>query len=154
MDVDCRIFGQDVEPPAAKWLPAKLAQAAHRLGVRKGHLSVAIVGDRRMASVHQQFSNTPGTTDVLTFDLREPGQKTLEGELILCRDQARRQARQRGHDTRTELLLYAVHGLLHLLGHDDHDPTKCRRMHALEDQVLTSLGLGKVFTAPPARNAK
>lgn len=153
LDIDCRIFGRDVDPPAGRnggWLEQHLARAARRLGVRKGRLSVAIVGDRRMATLHQRFSNTPGTTDVLTFDLREPGQHTLEGELILCRDQARRQARRRGHDVRLELLLYAVHGLLHLLGHDDHHPAGYRRMHQVEDRLLASLGLGRVFADLPS----
>jgi len=38
-----------------------------------------------------------------------------------------------------------VHGLLHLLGHDDHNVRSAGRMHRRENQLLTELGFGKVF---------
>lgn len=49
--------------------------------------------------------------------------------------------------TAAELALYVVHGLLHLSGYDDHDPSAARIMHAREDALLVALGLGPVYTA-------
>jgi probable rRNA maturation factor len=115
---------------------------------------VVIIDDATMQRMHEQFSGIAGTTDVLTFDLSEttdpagkdPKQTTdIEGEVYVCLDEARRQAVERIHPIERELLLYAVHGLLHLIGYDDHDPQQHRRMHELEDQLLEAIGVGATF---------
>ncbi len=142
----------DCDPPATGWLENQFARIARLAGVDQGQINLAIVDDDRMAQFHQQYCGEPGTTDVLTFDLRdEPGDtpgQPIEGDIVLCIDVAARQAQQRGHDTRLELLLYAVHGLLHLLGEDDHDPADYQKMHRREDDLLKRAGLGPVFGDP------
>lgn len=141
----------ECDPPAAGWLEDQFVRIAALAGVVRGQINFAIVDDERMAELHQQFSGEPGTTDVLTFDLRdEPGntEQPVEGDIVLCTDVAARQAQQRGHDTRLELLLYAVHGLMHLLGEDDHDPADYKKMHKREDDLLKKAGLGPVFGDP------
>ncbi|MEM7626809.1 MAG: rRNA maturation RNase YbeY [Planctomycetota bacterium] len=137
----------DADPPAAGWLEIYLDRAARLAGVTNGTLSVTLIDDTEMTRLHDEYCGDPTTTDVLTFDLCEPGQPAsyLEGDLVVCRDEAERQAASRGHDARTELLLYAVHGLLHLLGEDDHEPDDYQRMHRREDELLTALGFGPVF---------
>jgi probable rRNA maturation factor len=99
------------------------------------------------------------TTDVLTFDLREPvgspdseARQPLDTDIMVCIDEAARQVVERGADAaevRRELLLYAVHGILHCLDHDDHDDDDFDRMHAAEDEILKAIGVGPVFH--PAR---
>src|SRR6185369_8183115 len=96
---------------------------------------VRVVGDEEMAAAHQRFSGVAGTTDVLTFDLTEAG-GALDVDLLVCFDEASRQAASRGHGVERELLLYVVHGVLHCLGHDDHEEAAAARMHAEEDRVL------------------
>lgn len=137
----------DTTPPAAGWIEGYLLDALRRCGVASGGLAVTLIDDAEMTRLHAEHCDDPTTTDVLTFDLREPGQPAshLEGDLVVCRDEAERQAQARGHDARLELLLYAVHGLMHLLGEDDHDPAAYERMHQREDELLTALGLGPVF---------
>lgn len=136
----------DIDPPIAGWLDAMAIDAARAASVRRGELSIAVVGDEQMAQLHEQYKDVPGTTDVLTFDLGEDlDDNQIEGEIIVCLDEAARQAAQRGHSVRHELLLYVVHGILHLLGEDDHEPDDFKRMHDREDQILTLLGLGAVF---------
>ncbi len=127
------------------WVKSKLEAAMHVLDVR-GTLRVRIVGDDEMAKAHAEFLEIDGTTDVLTFDLREdPLDPVLDVDILACLDEATRQATRRGHEPRAEILLYGVHGLLHCLGHDDHDEAAAARMHAEEDRVLTRLGLGAVY---------
>ncbi len=115
-------------------------------------VAVRVVGDDEMSQAHQRYSGIAGTTDVLTFDHGagfSPDRPTrLETDLLICLDEARRQARPRGLADRHELLLYIVHGLLHCLGHDDHDDASYSRMHQLEDQLMHTLGLPMAFAAP------
>ncbi|HEY0008111.1 MAG TPA: rRNA maturation RNase YbeY [Tepidisphaeraceae bacterium] len=109
-------------------------------------LSVALVGDQHMSELHQRFLNIAGTTDVLTFEIdHSPREKVVAGEIIICVAEARRQAKARKHALRHELLLYAVHGLLHLHGYDDRTEKDHRRMHRKEDALLMLLGVGPVF---------
>jgi probable rRNA maturation factor len=81
-----------------------------------------------------------GPTDVLTFPLDEHS-----GEIVICVAQAMRAAKQRGIAVKNELLLYVLHGMLHLQGMDDRTDADFRAMHRLEDRMLTKLGVGAVF---------
>ena len=89
-------------------------------------------------------------TDVLSFaldhDLR--GEVT-SGEIVINVAQALRQARRRGIAVQNELLLYGLHGMLHLKGMDDRTDSQYRAIHRLEDRILTELGVGAVFSGSP-----
>ncbi|MGN6726072.1 MAG: rRNA maturation RNAse YbeY, partial [Tepidisphaeraceae bacterium] len=49
------------------------------------------------------------------------------------------------HGVAQELLLYALHGVLHLSGYDDRTESDHRRMHRREDQILHRIGIGPLF---------
>ena len=105
---------------------------------------MVLQGDREMSRLHRRYKKARGTTDVLTFDLSEiPGR--VVGEVHVCVDVALRRAEELGHPLQNELLLYAVHGLLHLCGYDDTDARSFRAMHAKEDELLRAIGVGDVF---------
>jgi len=128
-------------------------RTAHRLvSSPLQELSIALVGDAQMSKLHRQFMNLAGPTDVLTFPLEQNarGQATA-GEIIICVPEARRQARWRRSRVEEELLLYALHGMLHLNGMDDRTPAGFRKMHQSEDEILTRLGVGAVFSSPRRR---
>ena len=113
-------------------------------------LSVALVGDTEMSRLHGRFLNDPAPTDVLTFELdRHPDGRVAAGEVVVCVPEAERQAAGRGTSAEGELLLYALHGVLHLSGFDDTTPDAHATMHRTEDHILTQLGLGPVYHAPP-----
>ncbi len=114
-----------------------------------GSVRARIVNDHDMIQAHQQYCDLATTTDVLTFDLAQhetdPASKALDTDLIVCVDEARRQAHTRNHTHIHELLLYILHGVLHCLGYDDHTDQDYTRMHTREDQLLTSAGIGPLF---------
>ena len=130
----------------ADFLEAMLRRAWPMVDDAPATLSVAVVDDATMGELHQRFLNTAGPTDVLTFELDQDADgRVTEGEVVVDFDEAARQAAERGHRVEVELLLYALHGLLHLSGYDDLDPASHTRMHAREDEVLEALGVGAVF---------
>jgi probable rRNA maturation factor len=147
----------EVRPPLRRFLPRELRRLALLAGVRRGQLGVAVVDAAEMARLHQRYLGLRSATDVLTFDLRgNPGESPgdvpgaeLDGDLVICLPVAVKQSALRGHAARLEVLLYALHGLLHLLGYDDHRPAAAARMHAREDQLLRRAGHGPVFARPP-----
>jgi probable rRNA maturation factor len=137
-------------------------KAAHEiLTPPLSEMSVALVGDARMSELHEEFMGIAGPTDVLTFPLETNaiGQVT-EGEVVICVTEGRRRAREHRVQPELELLLYALHGMLHLCGYDDRTHRAYAKMHRTEDEILQRLGVGPVFApkapitgaAAPARN--
>jgi probable rRNA maturation factor len=104
-----------------------------------------------MSVQHEEFTGISGTTDVLTFDMSgesDPrGVPLLDVDITVCLDEAARQGVRRCHAPEDELLLYALHGVLHCLGHDDHDDDAYRAMHAAEDEILAAIGASVRFHA-------
>ena len=79
-------------------------------------ISLAFVNDRSMIQLHQQYLNINSTTDVLSFPLSD-SETHLEGEVVVNTCQAYRIATQNNWSPTSEMLLYTVHGLLHLCGY-------------------------------------
>lgn len=78
-----------------------------------------VLGKPAMARVHRDFLNLRGPTDVITFPY---------GEILLCAPVAHERAGEFGHSTTAELLLYGIHGMLHLSGYDDLTPAGFEEM--------------------------
>ncbi len=118
---------------------AEACRRAADLILKGREVVVALVDDRTIARLHERFLGEPGPTDVLSFP---------PGEIVVSGETARREAQARGIDPRHELLLYVVHGALHLAGHRDKGRSDRGRMRAAERRVLQALGVGDVFGAP------
>jgi probable rRNA maturation factor len=132
--------------PHERFLRARVREAMAHVRHCPAEVSIALVGDTTMAKLHEQFLSIPGPTDVLTFELEHDARgRCVSGEIVICVPYAARTARKLGTPLRHELLLYCVHGLLHLTGHDDRDDISYRRMHKEEDRILTRIGIGPVF---------
>jgi len=129
----------------------KHLQAARRfLKTAPKWLGVVLIGDRQMAELHYRFINIDGPTDVLTFPLDEDEHGVIHGEVYVCVPEARRRASEiPGRSVRDEVLLYALHGMLHLCGMDDRTDRGYRRMHRLEDSILRRIGVGPLFHLNP-----
>jgi len=151
IDVALHLEVDDVTPPVTGWLDAHVRRAAAIEGVRQGSVSIAVVGDRQMAELNHQYHQQHGTTDVLSFELNPSADETdraiIDGEIILCMDEAARQAQRLSHDVRLELLLYAIHGMLHLAGYDDLDEGDARAMHQREDELLVAIGFEPIYAS-------
>jgi len=146
-----KIEAANADPLLHGYLPVRLSRIAALAGAGRGTLTVAVVDERVMGEMHARYHGGTGTTDVLTFDHRDHRDAPLEADVVVCIDEATRQAVARGHDTRDEILLYAVHGLLHLMGYDDHDPQSAAAMHTREDELLTAAGVGTIYHAGGCR---
>jgi len=111
-------------------------------GVPSGELSLVFLEDRALAQLHADYLEDPTTTDVITFE-GDSGHG-LAGEICVSVDTARAYAQQHRHDFATELLLYVVHGWLHLAGYDDLQPVKKRAMRRAETRALKILMRSKI----------
>jgi len=103
-----------------------------------GTVSIAVVDDPTIHGINRQYLEHDYSTDVLSFVLedREP---YLEGELVVSTDTARSNAEAYGWSARFELLLYVIHGALHLVGYRDKQPDEIAEMRAAELRLLQEL---------------
>lgn len=142
--LEVSIVATAADRTAVRGLAAWLAGVAPR-GAR-GAVTIAVVTDARIRQLNRQFRGVDAATDVLSFpaasaeasapkafagapsdargasaSARASGPGAARGELgdiAIARGVAVRQARAAGHAVSTELRVLALHGLLHLLGHD------------------------------------
>jgi probable rRNA maturation factor len=131
------------------WIADRAGAAAANLEC-SGEVRVRIVGDAEMSAAHERHLGDPSTTDVMTFDMADGAAertRALDADVLICLDEAARQATLRKHAVQLEVLLYLVHAMLHCLGYDDQTRAGSRAMHEREDQVLSAIGVGVVYHA-------
>jgi probable rRNA maturation factor len=124
-------------------------------GTEAAEVELTLSGDPEMERLNFDHMGERGPTDVLSFPLHEwsldgdtlshiadddgfsaaPGPLLL-GDVVIDLDQALRQAAEGDWGVAEELVLLAIHGTLHLLGHDHADIDEEERMRRLEHQVL------------------
>ena len=106
-------------------------------------LSVVFVDNAAMQDLNRRFRSEDEVTDVLAFPLddeSDPDEARLLGEVVVSVEKAIEEASQRGGPVASEIALYVAHGLLHLLGYDDHDPDETVRMRDAEARALADAG--------------
>ena len=118
-------------------------------------LSVLLVDEPAMTELHVRWMGEEGPTDVLAFPMDElrlpqPGThgdhsqpdpdatEALLGDVVICPQVARVQAKQAGHSVEAEISLLCTHGILHLLGFDHAEPDEKATMFGLQDKLLAS----------------
>jgi len=115
--------------------------ALERLKLFGAHVTIVLVGERAMRVLNNRWRAEDRPTDVLSFSQREGAGGGLHpeilGDIVICVPVARRQARDAGHCLAAELDRLAVHGLLHLAGHEhEKDPVAARTMRRREDVII------------------
>lgn len=106
--------------------------------IETAEISVAVVDDSTIAQVHAEFLHDDSPTDVISFVLdASPG--SLEGEIVASAETAVAQAPRFLWTGNQELLLYVIHGVLHLVGYDDTTPKARKTMRKMEQHYIDLL---------------
>lgn len=146
------------------------ADPRHRRAVRmiledaslgRAQVSVAVVDDPTIRRLHREYLGEDSPTDVMSFVL-ERDDDYLEGEVVASAQTACAAAPEFGWPAADELLLYVIHGALHLVGYDDTSPRLRAEMRKQERAYLARFGLDgryrksteKSAGKPAARPAK
>lgn len=137
----------------AKGLFAELPQ------VQAAELGVSLVAAPEMTRVNETFLQHAGSTDVITFDYSELETRNanpphLYGEIFICIDEAIIQARRFRTRWQAEVVRYLIHGVLHLLGHDDRKSVARQKMKRQENLLLRALQARFDFRKLARRSAR
>ncbi len=131
---------QGILPISRSGVARCVRRALESQGITRAEISVVIMDDAGIRSINKRCLGHDWETDVITFPLSDPDQPTLAGELVISAQTAQETARELGVEPESELALYLVHGLLHLLGRDDQTPAGTAEMRAGEAEILHALG--------------
>ncbi|MEE9201628.1 MAG: rRNA maturation RNase YbeY [Dehalococcoidia bacterium] len=131
-------------PVGEDWLRAVAEAVLSAKGVEPPlDLSLVLTGDEAMKRLNRAYLGRESTTDVMAFSMlgdeafpQPPGTTPVLGEVFISLPQAARQAQEYGHSIQRELALLVTHGILHLLGYDDQEPTQEARMRQEEARIL------------------
>ncbi len=114
-----------------KWL--KLVAESE---IRKiGDISIIFCSDNYILDVNQKYLNHDYFTDIITFDYCE-GDK-LSGDLFISVDSVMENSVEYGTEFKDELNRVIVHGILHLIGYDDHNKKDVELMRKKENYYLS-----------------
>ncbi|MCD8208597.1 MAG: rRNA maturation RNase YbeY [Bacteroidales bacterium] len=99
-----------------------------------GNVSIVFCSDAYLLNLNKKFLNHDFFTDIITFDYCEGD--VLSGDILISVDSVRANAVEYGVSFEEELARVMVHGVLHLVGYDDHSDEEVRVMRAKEDFYL------------------
>lgn len=129
-------FTEDITFPfklkrlTSKWLKF----VAHSEARRLGDISIIFCSDQYILDVNRKYLNHDYYTDIITFDYCEGD--LLSGDLFISVDSVRENAAFYGTAFENELNRVIVHGVLHLIGYDDHTEEEIAQMRSKEDFYL------------------
>lgn len=115
-------------------------------------LGVTVVDGSEILELNREYREKDSVTDVLSFpqfeghdellaDLLNDETGTLIGDVVICFEQAERQAEEYGTGLTREMLYLFVHSVMHLFGYDHMDEEEKAVMRAREEEVLSAIGV-------------
>ena len=120
----------------------KIKRAAKEVLGKKSNgakLSIAFVDNNEIKKLNKRYFNSNEVTDVIAFPLNNH-KSALNGEIVVSVETAVDTAGKESIDIEGEIILYVVHGLLHLLGYRDGNSNVAGIMHDKESRILKTLG--------------
>lgn len=126
-DIDFAFKGKSVHNA---WLKA----VSEEEGRRPGQISVIFCSDPYLLEINRKYLGHDYYTDIITFDYSEGD--TISGDLFISVDTVRTNAEYYSADFKDELDRVIVHGVLHLIGYDDHTDEQSAEMRARENHYL------------------
>ena len=102
-------------------------------------LSFAFVDNNEIKRLNKKYFDSDDVTDVIAFPLNNHN-NSLNGEIVVSVETAVDTAIKEDVDVEGEIVLYVVHGLLHLLGYSDVNREDAIIMHEKESKILKALG--------------
>ena len=98
-------------------------------------LNYVFCSDKELLRINKDFLHHNYYTDIITFDLSEPG-KGIQGEIYISAERVKDNSLQMGVSFKNELHRVIFHGALHLCGYQDKTTAQRKEIRAMEDKCL------------------
>lgn len=132
---------------------ARMKRAALRALERekaKGSLTILLSNDAKLKELNALFRGKNKPTNVLSFPA-DPNPDAHLGDVAIAYGVVKREADESGKRFADHLAHLAIHGALHLLGHDHEKPKEAARMEGLEREILAEFGIADPYAVSPTR---
>ena len=141
------------EPRAAAIVRKAIATAAQAASTPRAELAIVLADDSTVRALNRNWRKIDAPTNVLSFP-GEPahgGPKTPRhlGDIVIAFQTVAREAKAEDKPFRHHLAHLAVHGYLHLIGHDHETDREANRMERLERRILARLKIPDPYATPP-----
>jgi len=105
-------------------------------------LTIRFVDEKESADLNEQYRHKKGATNILSFPFDAPAEVELNllGDLIICSDVVRKEAKEQKKEELAHWAHMVVHGTLHLLGYDHLSDEQASIMEIKEIKILSQLG--------------
>jgi probable rRNA maturation factor len=136
-EIDIDSDGSPPDPRLIACIDTAMRIVLAAQGAEDAHISVALLTDEGIRTIHRDFLGDDTPTDVITFPLREPG-RPLVGDVYIGIEQARAQAAEHGVSVDEEIMRLAIHAALHLLGwdHPEDGDRSTSPMYVRQEELL------------------
>lgn len=114
-----------------EWLKLAAESEIRRIGI----ISIIFCSDNYVLDINQKYLQHDYFTDIITFDYCE--EDRLSGDLFISVDSVRENSVEFGTEFKDELNRVIIHGLLHLVGYDDHTEKDIKLMRSKENYYLS-----------------
>lgn len=135
-----QFFNEDVDfkIPNPRKTKTWLKDIIESEGFELNQLNYIFCSDEYLLSVNQQYLNHDFYTDIITFDNSEEIEGIVEGDIFISIDRVKENAEQLSKTFKEELLRVLAHGVLHLVGYDDHEDEDELVMRQKEDTYIAT----------------
>lgn len=110
-------------------------------------VSITFVDKDEIHKLNREYRKVDRPTDVLSFPINEEflieGMDSMLGDIVICMDIAKNQAKEYGHSLDREIMYLTCHSMLHLLGYDHIEEDDKKIMRGKEKEVMKKLGVFK-----------
>ena len=147
LSIDQRTEGEKIDEKYFLTLTKALDVTLEIVGIEGDYeVSFSVVDEGEIQDLNRDYRGVDAVTDVLSFPLfsrEELEDGAILGDIVICSQRAREQAKDFRHSYEREIVYLSVHSLLHLLGYDHEEEEDKAEMRTLEKEVMKRLGIFK-----------
>ena len=116
-------------------------------GIKESELLIRIVSPVEIQVLNKEYRDKNQVTNVLSFqsDIPEEIGEPILGDVVICADVVREEALVGDKAFSDHLTHMAIHGILHLVGHDHTDLDSANKMESIEIDFLKTLGISNPY---------
>ena len=113
-----------------------LMRCIEHLGIEHDSITYVFTTDKNLLKLNQEKLNHDYYTDILTFDLRDDKSEPLFADIIISIDRVIEHSKKYGISFEEELKRVMIHGILHLIGFNDHSEEDSKKMREMESKLI------------------
>ena len=132
---------QKIKRIDVKYFKKHLKKASRLLNLSSKKISLILCDNNFIKKLNRRYFKKYKSTDVISFPLEDALEPNYLGEVVVSVEEALRASAKLDLEWKSELLLYMIHGILHLTGYKDRTKRQKEKMRSKEEEIIKKLSL-------------